>query len=90
MSEAVIHIEQGKPGSAPGTIEVSAELKSGEVVAGQHLHIPLNSSLTITLRVAQVLESKAHGVRFVLDCDDEEATELVIALNFEDELLRLS
>lgn len=90
MNEAVVFTEHIQPASAPGTIEVSAQMRSGEVVAGQQLHIPLNSSLAMTLCVTRVLESNGRHVRFVLDCDDEEGVELMLALHFQDELLRLS
>lgn len=88
MPEGIISTEQVRATQDMRAVEVIATLDAGEIVPGMFLHIPLNSQLAVTVRIAEIAPQEGKRIRLVLDCDnDPDDADMVVALNFEDETL---
>lgn len=88
MQEASVHIAAVSL-SATGEAEVKARIVKGQVKPGMFLRIPLNRSLDVTAHVGAVMEDANGEALLVLDGGAEWA-EILIALNFVDEELRVT
>ena len=90
MPEAIITTRTVRPTSDGRAVAVIAKLDAGELEPGMYIHIPLNSMLSFTVRITDVMQAKNGGVRLLLDCgDDPKSVPLVVAFNFEDETLEV-
>jgi hypothetical protein len=69
------------------SVIVEGKLESGQIQAGMELKIPLSGTFSMSVPVCDVL---SDGAVLVLDCEDHEGVEFVLAMNFSDELLEIA
>lgn len=73
---------------------VAVEVLDGKISSGMFLRVPLNPTLDLTFRIADVSPiNNSWGlslVGLVLHCDDESCRQLIDAMNIGDELLAVT
>lgn len=81
------HTTKISAGNDGCSVIVEGRVLSGEVRTGMELHIPLNGSFSTTVPIREVC---AGGAVLVLDCEDNDEVEFVLALNLGDEVLEIA
>jgi hypothetical protein len=90
MWSAFIQTSSVQIGSNSETVEVIAEVVEGHVAAGMDVEIQLNRSISWSVPIIRVIEMSNNHINLMLDGEDNDGAAMIVALNFEDEMLVVS
>lgn len=90
MSNAIIHTHTIQPGENPTTIEIIARVIDGRVTSGMQIVVELNSSLSFSFSIAQMINLEGDQVKLILETEDSWIADLIMGLNFANERLIVS
>jgi hypothetical protein len=91
MPEATVTTQRVYLSPNRKAVEVVGTLDNGDIVPGMYLHVPINGLLDFTVPVKQITPLTPPYVHIILDCGgEEEGANIVLAFNFEDEMLRVT
>lgn len=90
MEQATITTQQIYASPDGRGVEVVATLNGGKIAPGMFLCIPMNRMLDFTVRIRQLTRLTPPYLHLVLECDDEEDAQLILAFHFNEETLQVT
>jgi hypothetical protein len=88
MCEAIITAQVVSMSPDGKSVELVASLDAGKLEPGMFVHIPINSTLDLTVAIQEIEPLSPPNIHVILDCgNDEDGAALVLAFNFANETL---
>jgi hypothetical protein len=86
MSRATFWVNRAEVRTDPPSCVLIGEVRSGTIVAGMRVAVPLNGLTDISVRVTKVIVGSASGeIALSLECGSAEDAETLAALNLDAE-----